>query len=248
MNPTADPARARMRALMSALVVGVLASACAPDPAEREYLAALKGEESGMTREQQIAHVDRAIALAPRHPEYYETRATYLLDQQRWVPARQDLDRSIRLADRPYARFLRGLAACELGLFDAAVADFDTAITRDPRNAQFYRGRALAKATKGDPTGALRDADQLLRLAPQQAESHYARGVALLALGRDRDAVPEFDAALKLRPELAYVFEARANAHERLDHVEQAAADRAAFVEATERQRNCAPCRDPYRY
>jgi tetratricopeptide (TPR) repeat protein len=234
--------------LLLAAVVGALVTACGPDPAQREYLAALKGEESGMTREEQITHVDRAIALAPRRAEYYETRGTYLIDLQRWVPARQDLDRSIGLRDRPYARFLRGLAACELGLFDAAVADFDTAIARDPGNAQFYRGRALAKATKGDPSGALRDAEHLLQLAPQQAESHYARGVALLALGRDRDAVPEFDAALRIRPELAYVFEARALAHERLDLAEQAAADRAAFVEVTERQRNCAPCRDPYRY
>ena len=233
---------------MLAAVLAALASACAPDPAQREYLAALKGKESGMTREEQIAHVDRAIALAPKRAEYYETRATYRLDLQRWVAARADLDLSIRLVDRPYARFLRGLAACELGLFDKAVADFDTAIARDPKNAQFYRGRALAKATKGDPGGALEDADRLLAVAPAMGESHYARGVALLALGRDREALPEFDAALRIRPELAYVLEARALAHERLDQDEQAAADRAAFVDVTERQRNCAPCRDPYRY
>jgi tetratricopeptide (TPR) repeat protein len=233
---------------MLAAVLCALASACAPDPAQREYLAALKGEESGLTREQQIAHLDRAIALAPRRPEYRETRATYRIDLQQWSPARQDLDEVIRLADRPYVRYLRGLVACEVGLFQAAIADFDTAIARDPKNAQFYRGRALAKATAGDPSGALHDADRLMALAPAMAESHYARGVALLALGRDREAVPEFDAALGIRPELAYVLEARALAHERLEQAEQAAADRAAFVEVTERQRNCAPCRDPYRY
>jgi len=237
-----------VRALTPAVVLLAAASGCAPDPAGREYYAALRGEESGMTREQQIAHVDRALALAPRRAGYYETRATYRLDLRQWVAARADLDASIRLADRPYARFLRGLAACELGLFDKAVADFDTAIAREPKNAQFYRGRSLAKATKGDPGGALADADRLLQLAPQQGESHYARGVALLALGRDREAVPEFDTALKLRPELAYVLEARADAHERLGEQPLADADRAAFAAATERQRNCAPCRDPYRY
>jgi len=228
--------------------VGALASACAPDPAQREYLAALKGEQSGMTREQQIAHVDRAIALAPRRPEYHETRAIYRIDLKQWAAARADLDADIRLRDRPYARYLRGLVACEVGLFQAAIADFDVAIARQTKNAQFYRGRALAKATAGDGAGALRDADRLMALAPAMAESRYARGVALLALGRDRDAVPEFDAALALRPELAYVLEARALAHERLDQAEQATADRAAFVVATEKQRNCAPCRDPYRY
>ncbi|HZT56354.1 MAG TPA: tetratricopeptide repeat protein [Burkholderiaceae bacterium] len=234
--------------MLLAACLGALASACAPDPAQREYLAALKGEESGMTREQQIAHLDRAIALAPRRPEYHETRAIYRIDLQQWAPARADLDADIRLADRPYARYLRGLVACEVGLFQAAIADFDTAIAGDSKNAQFYRGRALAKATAGDASGALRDADRLLALAPAMAESHYARGVALLALGRDREAVPEFDAALRIRPELAYVFEARALAHERLDQAELAAADHAAFVAATEKQRNCAPCRDPYRY
>ncbi len=242
------PPSARTRTLLLALVLVAAAFGCAPDPAQREYLAALKGEQSGMTREEQISHLDRAIALAPHRAEYFETRALHRIDLRQWPSARQDLDQDIRLKDRPYARFLRGLVACEVGLFGAAIADFDTAIARDPKNAQFYRGRALAKATAGDAAGALRDADRLLALAPAKAESHYARGVALLALGRDREAVPEFDAARRIRPELAYVLEGRASAHERLGEDAQATADRAAFVEVTERQRNCAPCRDPYRY
>src|SRR6266581_7758175 len=106
--------RATTRTLVLVAVLAAVAWGCAPDAAQREYLAALKGEESGMTREQQIAHVDSAIALAPKRADYYETRATYRIDLQQWVAARADLDQSIRLVDRPYARFLRGLAACEL--------------------------------------------------------------------------------------------------------------------------------------
>lgn len=201
-----------------------------------------------MTREEQIAHLDRAIALAPRRAEYFEARALCRIELRQWPEARRDLDQDIRLVDRPHARLLRGLVACEVGLFGAAIADFDTAIARNPKDARFYRGRSLAKATAGDASGALVDADRLAALAPGMAESHYARGVALLALGRDREAVPEFDAAHRIRPELAYVLEGRASAHERLGQDAEATADRAAFVAVTERQRDCAPCRDPYHY
>jgi hypothetical protein len=39
---------------------------CGHNQADREYFAALKGEETGLTREQQIDHLDQAIRLAPK--------------------------------------------------------------------------------------------------------------------------------------------------------------------------------------
>ncbi|UCF66185.1 MAG: hypothetical protein JSV80_10320 [Acidobacteriota bacterium] len=41
-----------------------LTAACWLDAAERHYFAALEGEEEGSTRQQQIAHLDRAIERA----------------------------------------------------------------------------------------------------------------------------------------------------------------------------------------
>jgi len=221
---------------------------CGHDRADREYFVALKGEEMGLTREQQIAHVDEAIRLAPKRAYLYETRAGYWIDQRRFDRAREDLDRAIELVDRPYARFMRAMAACQAGDVARALDDFDNAIARQPANGQFYRGRSLARSAIGDSAGALADAERLMTLEPQRAESWYARGVARTRWGRDREAVADFDRAATIRPELVYVVEARAQALDRLGDREAARRDGDAVARMREEQAGCPPCLDPFRY
>jgi len=225
-----------------------LASACGHDAADRDYLAALDGEEKGMTREQQVALIDRAILRSPRRAYYYETRAGYWIDLRHFDLARKDLDRDVELSDRPYARFLRGMVACQSGHYEASLADFDAAIARQPANTQFYRGRSLARAALGDAAGALQDAEHLLASVPQQAESYYARGVARMLLGRVSDAIADFDRAAGMRPELVYVVEARAQARERNGDAAGARRDRDALVAMRDERGGCAACLDPFRY
>jgi len=250
----ADGARAtivvtHLRAALACFAgLACLASGCGHDPADREYLAALRGEETGMTREQQIAHLDRAITIAPRRAHYYETRAIYWIDLRQFDRARRDLDRDIERVDRPYARFLRGLLACQAGDIGRSLADFDTAIARQPSNTQFYRGRALARVATGDAAGALQDAEHLVATAPQQAESFYARGMARALLGRDREAIADFDRAAATRPELVYVLEARARALGRIGDSTRAGWDRDAIARLRADHAGCAPCLDPFRY
>ena len=126
---------------------------CGHDRADLEYFAALRGDETGMTREQQIAHMDQAILLAPKRAFLYETRAGYWVDLRRFDRARQDFDRAIELLDRPYARFRRALASCQAGEIERSLGDFDTAIARQPSNGQFYRGRSLARSAVHDSMG-----------------------------------------------------------------------------------------------
>ena len=109
-------------------------------------MAALRGEEEGMTRQEQLAHIERAIAFEPRRASYRETHAIYSIDVRDFPTATADLDTAILLTDRPYLRFLRGLVSCQRGEFEASLADFDLAIAGQPENAQFYRGRSLARS------------------------------------------------------------------------------------------------------
>jgi len=226
----------------------VVAHGCGRDVADREYFAELDGEEKGMTRETQIAHMDRAIRLAPERGFYYDTRGGYYIDLRQFERARRDLDRSIELAPRPYAYFIRGLASCQAGEVARALADFDTAIAQQPENGQFYRGRSLARAATGDAVGALQDALSLVAVLPQQGESYYARGVARALWGHDVEAVADFDRALSIRPELVYVIEARAKAHERIGDLAHARADHDAAEQLRVEKSGCAPCLDPFRY
>jgi tetratricopeptide (TPR) repeat protein len=225
-----------------------LVAGCGHDQADRLYLAALDGDETGMTREQQIANLDLTIQLRPDRAYYYETRAGYWIGLHQFENALADLDRDIALTPRPYAYFMRGLVLCQNGQIARSLDDFDTAIARQPANTQFYRGRSLARAATGDAAGALADAGQLVSGAPQRGESWYARGVALALAGRDREAVADFDRAAGIRPDLVYVVEARLQSLERLGEEARARADRDALPGLRDEYSGCAACLDPFRY
>jgi tetratricopeptide (TPR) repeat protein len=232
----------------AALLIALFLGACSGDAAEREYMAALRGEETGMGREAQLARLEHAIALKPRRAWYRETHAIYSIDLKRYDRAAADIDTAIQLADRPYLRFLRGLVSCERGDFQSSLADFDRAIAEQPQNAQFYRGRSLARSRTGRYRDAWADAQRLLAMAPQQGETYYALGTALVGLKRWPEAVAAFDESLRRRPELIYPLRARAAARVALGDTAQASAD---VAEAERRERegsSFAASVDPFRY
>jgi tetratricopeptide (TPR) repeat protein len=218
------------------------------DAADREYFAALRGDEDGSSFDERIAHLDRAIELEQRRVSYWEARAVLWIDAREFARAESDLDRAIELADRPYLRFLRGMVLCQSARHALSLSDFDAAISGQPDNAQFYRGRALARVAVGLADQALEDAERLIALAPRNGMSYYAHGMALAALGRDEAALADFDEALRLRPDLVYPLLARAASHERLGHAAAAAADRAEARDKSRERSGCAMCVDPFRY
>ena len=235
-----------------ALFVGLLTligPGCAQsDPATEEYFAALRGEETGMTRQEQLSRIERAIELQPRRAAFRETHAVYSIDVHDFAQAAADLDTAILLDDQPYLRFMRGLVSCQRGAYEASLADFDRAIVLDPKNTQFYRGRSLARSRVGRYSEALSDARHLVTRLPQQAESHHAMGVALTGLRRWPEAIASFDEALRRRPDLIYPLQSRAAAYAAAGDTAHAAAD---LAEAERRMRVeslCAACRDPFRY
>lgn len=228
------------------LILLLPVASCSMDRAERDYYAALRGEETGMSRREQLALIESAIAEQPGRVAYRETHAIYSIDVHDYARAAADLDTAIQLADRPYLRFLRGLVSCQRGAFAASLPDFDKAIAGQPKNAQFYRGRSLARSAVGRYEEAFEDAEQLRRMVPQQGETYYARGVALAGLGRPREAVEAYDEALRIRPELVYPLRARADARDALGEALLAKEDRKS---AAEKEGDAfAPALDPFRY
>jgi tetratricopeptide (TPR) repeat protein len=222
-------------------------SACG-DAAHHEYIAALAGEEKGMTREQQIAHMTVAIALRPKRAEYWETRGMYRVDQRRFDEALADLDHAIELRDRPYLRYFRGLVLCQRGEYRKSLDDFDRAIQGQPENTQFYRGRSLALSAVHNGRAALADAETHIRMMPQRAEGYYARAKALMELGRYLEALPDLDTAIRQRPELVFPHVARLECYEQLGEKAAAAAEEKAIAVATIEQGGCGMCLDPFRY
>jgi tetratricopeptide (TPR) repeat protein len=233
---------------VASLLFALSPAACARDEAAEEYHRALRGDEEGLSREEQIAHLDRAIALAPDRLSYRVSRAIAWIDVRRFDLAVRDLDYTLQRREHPYEHFLRGLALCQQGSFARALPDFDRAIELQPENSQFYRGRALALLELGRSRKALEDAEVLVHRAPEFGTSYYVRGRALHAVGRLQDALQDLDRAVTMRPELVYPLIARAETREAMGDREGAAADRELARRQAERERRVWAHTDPFRY
>jgi tetratricopeptide (TPR) repeat protein len=202
-----------------------------------------------MGREAQIAHLDRAIELAPTRAYYYETRAIYHIDLRQFDRARAISIATSSWWTGPYARYLRGLVLCQSGDPRAALADFDAAIAGQPANTQFYRGRSLARAATGDVTGAMADAEHLVATVPQQGESYYARGVARALAGNDRGAIEDFDRAAAYPARSWCTWSRHApEPYESAGDAAGAARDRDAVAKLRSEHASCGFCSDPFRY
>jgi tetratricopeptide (TPR) repeat protein len=118
-----------------------------------------------------VGYYDAAIKRAGRDPTYYLARAeAYLrLDQPRnaWADFDSALDIKLpRPADRYYAFLGRGYASMLMANYPSAVADFDNALTVDPRavNALLWRGYAREKG--GQAALALDDYERAVAVDP----------------------------------------------------------------------------------
>src|SRR5262245_36593583 len=169
LSGTASRALAVGALLTMAALVTLALGACG-DSAHREYITALAGEEKGMSREQQIAHLTVAIALRPKRSEYWETRGLYRTDLRQFDAAMADLDHAMELHPRPYLHYMRGLVLCQQGKYAMSLPDFDAAISGQPENTQFYRGRSLALTAVHNGRAALADAETHIKMMPQRAE------------------------------------------------------------------------------
>src|SRR5262249_36956208 len=88
------------------------------------------------------------------------------------------------------------------GDLDGAIADFDLAVTFDPRMALAYNNRGMARQDRGDLEGAIRDYTLALEINPRLAEAYSNRGVAHRAIGDLDGAIADYDACIKLNPRL----------------------------------------------
>ncbi len=99
-----------------------------------------------------VGYYDGAIKIVRRDPTYYLARAEAYIHLDQPHSAWSDFDSALeiklpRAADRYYAYLGRGYASLLMSNYADAVADFDNALTVDPRavNALLWRGYAREK-------------------------------------------------------------------------------------------------------
>jgi tetratricopeptide (TPR) repeat protein len=92
-----------------------------------------------------------------------------------------------------------------------AVAQFNQAVTLNPRYTIAYFLRAYVKDDLNDPQGALADFNQAISLEPKDASAYYNRGILKNKLNDPAGALADYNQSISLNPKLADAYNNRGN-------------------------------------
>ena len=118
--------------------------------------------------------------------------------------------------------YYRGLSYERKREWDKAIADFSTAIWREPRSRLALAERGICCNRKGEPEQALRDFEAMMQFDPDDALGHALRADALEIMGQPDKALEEAATAIQLDHKLALAHEVRGRAWLRKKEEEKA--------------------------
>jgi tetratricopeptide (TPR) repeat protein len=116
---------------------------------------------------------------ADDHSNCFGTGVTSWDDPKLWDPGIASCTRLISGRTGKYLSEAYGARASwqhKKGNHDAALADYDRALSIDPTNVEFYDYRADTLAAKGDFDHAIDNYLQAIRIDPTYAPAHYSLG------------------------------------------------------------------------
>jgi lipoprotein NlpI len=108
------------------------------------------------------------------------------------------------------AFILRGTAYRNVGDYDRAIQDFNSAIRINPRIANAFNNRGIAYDYKSEYDRAIQDYEQAIRLQPNYPDAFNNRGLVYQELGKYDQALQDFDQAIHLKPDYAEAIASRA--------------------------------------
>lgn len=126
----------------------------------------------------------------------------------------------------------RGNMLLDLGRLDEAIADFDAALARDPKNATALADRGIGYAWKNDRSRAERDIAAAARLDPREPVVYRARALIAGQDHRYEDVIAQCTRALSLEPGNGFCLIGRAEANRIVGKDAEALADAAAAIAA----------------
>lgn len=113
----------------------------------------------------------------------------------------------------------------DMGLWQAALADYDSALARQqgqPGEADSHNHRGTVLKELRSYPEALQSYDRAIQLEPGRANFHNNRGIVLRVAGNYLEALAAFDRALALQPAYAQAFNNRGNTLNNLGRLEEA--------------------------
>jgi tetratricopeptide (TPR) repeat protein len=124
-------------------------------------------------------------------------------DVQALSPAQAAASDEIKHEPSAQAYALRAKIWQALHEYEKALADFDEAIRRDPKQATFYCDRGTAHSYKRQDDQAIADYSEAIRLDPKFATAYVRRAYAWRAKAKYDTAMADCDEALRINPSFA---------------------------------------------
>jgi len=160
------------------------AEALLPETAEAYFLRAM----TAVTVKEQLASLDRALQLDPSHYESRRLRAFTYYASRNYEKMNYDALGMIILRPRdPLGYSLRAIAWRELGRYQEAIADYDSAIALTAKDSPEYVDLSAQRCEvflrMGNYQRVIADAQECLKLSPDRPVFQYYTFSALTALG-----------------------------------------------------------------
>jgi len=160
------------------------------------------------------------------------TANTELVQAERLIKAR-DFAGAIAACNRalatdprnPVAFALRSYAYNDLGLYDKALQDGDSAVTAGPTTAVAHLARGWAHQSRREWNEARDDLDKSISLQASFPAAYEHRALVRAALNDDAGALADLDRCLEISPDVPYVRDLRAALEYKMGDFEAARTD-----------------------
>ncbi len=207
-----------------------MAPAMAPADGQAAQVRQLFAQGWALHQQQQLpealALYAQVLQLQPSHFDALHLSGIVAAQTRDLPRAREWMTQAIAAQPQHAVAYVnRGAVLQDLGQWLDALADYDSALARQPgqpgeADSHNHRGHVL-KELRRYPE-ALESFDRAIHLEPGRANFHNNRGIVLRLLGNYLQALAAFDQALTLQPAYPQAFNNRGNTLNNLDRYQEA--------------------------
>jgi tetratricopeptide (TPR) repeat protein/S1-C subfamily serine protease len=156
-----------------------------------------------------LKSIEEAIKSEPNDLSLLNEKANLLRNKKQYREAIAIYDLLIIKQPTAYFYLNRGTIRSDLGDNQAAIADFDLAITLHPSYDSAYYNRGLVKYNVNQKKSAIIDFDRAITINPQLAQAYVNRGIIKSDLKQYKEAMVDYDRAIAINPNLAISYNSR---------------------------------------
>jgi tetratricopeptide (TPR) repeat protein len=162
--------------------------------------------------EKEAADFSGLIAQDPANDSFYLQRADCYINLKKWDDALKDAEKVISL-DPVDGRILQARIYDESGQYSLALAEYNNAVVKDPKQVYGYYSRGMFFRRHKQYKEAISDLSQAIKYRPDDAMMYCARGAALVSDRQYKRAIADCSRSLKLNPKRAHPYLSRGTAY-----------------------------------